>query len=122
MTIEITLYDQSGRPIAYSDDHAHLYYFDGTPVAYLNGEHVYSFSGDHLGYYINGWVFDHDGGRILFSAEAAGGPLRPLKLMTPLKGIKSVLPVKGIRTIPPVKPIPSLGWSDVNAEVFFEQE
>ena len=46
--MSLTFYDSSGKPVAYTEDGTHIYLFSGEPVAYLDNESVYSFSGKHL--------------------------------------------------------------------------
>ncbi len=60
---EVSLYDKNGCPVAYiADDNSQtIYLWEGEPVAYLYGEHVYGFNGRHLGWFLEGVIFGHDG-------------------------------------------------------------
>ncbi len=58
-------YDSNGRPYAYSDDGETIYTFGGRPVAYIDGDSVYLFSGSHLGFFQNGQVWGHAGNVVL---------------------------------------------------------
>lgn len=116
----LTFFDRNGAPVAYTDDGEHLFSFRGSPVGYLHGESVYSFSGQHLGTFEAGWLRDHAGNAALFSDDAFDGPIKPIKHILPIKSIKHIKPVKGIRQIAPIKPIKSLGWSNLSGEQFFE--
>jgi 4-fold beta-flower domain-containing protein len=119
--MSLTFFDQSGTPVAYSDDLVHIYLFDGEPVAYLaGGQHVYAYSGEHLGWLHEGWILDHNGNHVFFTERAGGGPIKPLKALKPLKGIKGIRSIKGVRSIPPLKPLRSLSWSDLEGESFFD--
>ncbi len=72
---ELTLYDGSGHAIAYIafDKDATIYMWDGTPVAYLHGDNIYSetevygFNGNHLGWFSVGIVYDTQGDRVGFT-------------------------------------------------------
>src|SRR5438105_1586124 len=87
--MELTLYDPSGRPVAYCEDGRHLYGFDGTALAYLDGDSVYAFHGEHLGWWDRGWVRDHHGACALFAGDADDvGPVTPSKQPTPNKATK----------------------------------
>jgi hypothetical protein len=107
----IVFYDSNGSPVAYCDDGVHIYLFDGQPVAYFDRGQVYSFSGAHLGWFENSWLYDGSGNPALFSDGATGGPLKPIKQIKPIKGIKQIKPIKGIKQIAPIRPILSLSWS-----------
>jgi hypothetical protein len=85
---ELTFYDVQGRPVAYSTDGCHVYAFYGVPLAYLDGDSVYSFSGRHLGWLADGWIFDHHGARALFTDAAVGGPPLPEKQARRGRGFK----------------------------------
>ncbi len=62
---EISLYDPHGVAVAYIADDLTVYIWDGDPTAYLSGsDHrfsIYAFNGMHLGWFINGIVYDHSG-------------------------------------------------------------
>jgi hypothetical protein len=64
-----TLFNKRGDPVAYiSDDYSKtIYLTNGSPVAYLyNQNHVYGLNGRHLGWWIEGILYNHDGERIGF--------------------------------------------------------
>ena len=112
-------YSNSGQPIAYTEDDQHLYLFSGEPVAYLSGDAIYSFSGEHLGWFEDGWIRDKEGKCVFFTSYARGGPLKPFKRMKPMKGMKRVKPVKGVKRVKSVKRTKSLLWSNLSGEQFF---
>jgi hypothetical protein len=118
---EIDFYDQSGSPVAYTQDGVHIYTFTGHPVAHLDGESVYSFSGKHLGWFENGWIRDNSGCCVFYTHDAHGGPVKPVKQVKPVKSVKSVEPVKSVKLVRPVKTVKSLSWSNLSGEQFFEQ-
>jgi len=70
MTMEETLFNSKGEPVAYisRDVNRTIYLWDGYPVAYLYSYHIYGFNGLHLGWLINGIVYDSDGNRIGFTS------------------------------------------------------
>ncbi len=117
----INFYDQAGVPIAYTEDLQNIYLFSGEPVAYIDGDSIYSYSGEHLGWFVNGWVIDHNGDNVYFSENTKGGPFKPLKQFLPFKGFKGFLPFKGFKELKPFKPVVSLGWSDMANVSFFYQ-
>ena len=92
---EITLYAASGKPIAYiaDDDDSTIYLWSGKPVAYLKSEAVYGFNGKHLGWFVKGLIYNHDG-------EIVGATRSRLKVVPqlgPIKSIKGINPLKGLK-------------------------
>jgi hypothetical protein len=112
--MERTFYNRQGKPIAYSENGVDVYRFDGTPVAYLDGESLFSYSGKHVGWLQDEWVIDRHGGNVLFTDLASGAPLRPVKSLKPLKGLKRLRPIKGVRQHAPLRPLRRLSWADRN--------
>jgi hypothetical protein len=106
----MTLYDRSGRPVAYIDDDGEsVYLYSGKPVAWISGESLYAYSGAHLGWLHDGWVRDHSGNCVLFTENATGGgPMKPMRQMKPMRGMKLM------------RPMASSSWSDVTGEDFFD--
>ena len=110
---EVTLFDATGKPVAYVADGLTIYLWSGKPVAYLwedrrGGFHIYGFNGKHLGWFVKGVVRDHSG-------DAAGGlkeTFRSTTQLEPLKGLKELKPLKNLRELPPLRPLFSLQWSD----------
>ena len=115
-----TFYDNNGKPIAYTEDNIHIYLFSGKAVAYIDGDSIYNYNGNHLGFFENGWARDHDGACVFFTENASGvGPIKPIKRVKPIKGIKSIKPIKKIKQIRPLKPIKGLVWSQLSGINFF---
>lgn len=108
-------YDKNGRPIAYATDSGIVYLFSGKPVAYISGNSVYSFSGQHLGWFSSGWIRDGAGVCVMYSSGATGGPARPAHHAKPAKGARNSLPAKGARQAKPAMPAKQSGWSNTTA-------
>ncbi len=69
-----TLYDSKGNAVAYLlDDDESIYTFKGQPVAWLSGDHVYSYNGKYLGWYQSGSLYDRSSRPALFTSGASGG-------------------------------------------------
>jgi hypothetical protein len=107
-----TYYDRTGKPVAYlDDDEVHIYAFDGRPLAYLSGEHVYDFGGKFVAWNSDGWLRDTDGHALLSTDHSQGGPTKPFNQFEPFKGFKQFLPFKGFEEFAPFKPFDSHNWS-----------
>jgi hypothetical protein len=69
--METTLFDAGGVAAAYvADDGSTIYLWDGSPVAYIDGDDVYGFNGQHLGWWQSGKVFDSNGRATGFVRDA----------------------------------------------------
>jgi hypothetical protein len=113
-------YDSSGLAVAYCEDYAHLLLYSGEPVAYFEGDCVYSFSGRHLGWRHEGWIIDHNGDPFLFSEQAVGDLIKPTTQKPPTRGPRERLPEKQIRQFEPLRPPTSSKWSKLSPKEFFE--
>ena len=120
--MSLTFYNSEGRAVAYLDDDTEsIYLYDGTPVAWLSDDSIYSYSGRYLGWFQNGWVWDLCGDCVFFTDTATGGPVRPVTQVRPVRGVRAVRPVRGVREVRPVRPVRSAAWSNLSDESFFEQ-
>ncbi len=118
---ELTFYDVGGRPVAYSDDGRLVYDFGGLSLAYLDGDSVYAFDGQHLGWWGNGWVRDHQGAWVFFTESAVGGPPTPTRQARPAKGYKNLPPASAFKHVKPAPVANSLGWSSRSGSQFFQR-
>jgi len=103
---EITIFNSDGKAIAYidaDDKDLTIYMWNGTPVAYLvadnNAYHIYGFNGNHLGWYENGIVRDHEGYAIGFIKGATSiytqyEPYKSYKQYKPYMNYKEYAPYK----------------------------
>ena len=119
---EITLFDSSGKPVAYVAEELTIYLWSGKPVAYLHPEggklHVYGFNGRHLGWFSKGLIRDHDGNAVGGVREAFSSSLS----YEPYKSYKEFKPIKNFRQFAPFQPLFSASWSEVPLDLFLLQE
>ncbi|QDG75528.1 4-fold beta flower protein [Labrenzia sp. PHM005] len=104
------LFDKNGQPVAYIRD-GYLHYWDGTPAAYVQNDAVYSLKRDLVSYLVNGWIIDRSGHAVVFSEDAAGGPMKPGRGMTPLKPFAPLQPIAPLMTLPALRPLQTMNWS-----------
>lgn len=117
----LTFYDKNGKPIAYlDDDNESIFLYNGSPVAWLSNDTVYSYRGQVLGWFQDGWIRDLHGNCVFFSDNASGGPAKPAKQTKPARGAKSARPAKGARQARPAKAAKSVSWSISSNESFFK--
>ncbi|WP_086775902.1 4-fold beta flower protein [Vibrio coralliirubri] len=118
--MSLDFFDSTGQPYAYCDDgDTTIFTFGGSPIAYIDGDSIYAFSGAHLGFFEDGNIWDHHGCVVLFTPRSTAGPLKPLQALKPLKGLKSLKPLKGLKTLKPLKSLKSINWSSVSPQKLF---
>lgn len=114
---EFTIFDKNGKPTAYIDtaDEFTIYMWDGTPVAYLyEDEQIYGFNGKHLGWFIEGIIWNQKG-------DAEGFIEGALKIATSLetfKGFKEFKPFESMKKMASSKPSFSGQWARLSLEFF----
>jgi len=118
-SVSIAFYDRNGAPVAYSDDGVHVFLFSGEPVAYLEDDALYSYRGELMGWFEEGWLRDKDGRCVAFSEHAGAGPQRPVKEPWPHPSPKQAQPIPERRDPRSLRPIHSNAWSEQTADEFF---
>jgi hypothetical protein len=118
---EMTLFDSGGNPVAYidtADGDLTIYLWDGTPAAYIYPEnnlyHVYGFNGNHLGWFENGIIRDHDGSVVGAIEKAFSGYTK----YEPYKSYKKYKPYQSYRKYAPYKPYSKNSWSRTGLQLF----
>ena len=111
---EVTLFDGRGKAIAYIDleDEMTIYLWSGKPVAYFDqdskgGFHVYGFNGKHLGWFVGGVVWDHEG-----NASCAVKERLKATEFEPFKSFKQFKPFKSFKEFAPFRPSFSNSFGD----------
>lgn len=117
--VPITFYDRTGVAAAYSDDDVHVFLFGGQSVAYLDSDALYSYSGELMGWFEEGWLRDKDGHCVAFSERATGGPSHSMPTSRPHKSAKRAHPEQTRKDPRTLRPIHSNVWSTLAAGEFF---
>lgn len=105
---EVTIFNSNGDAAYYIDYDANVIYtFNGNPVSYLNqsingGYNVYSFNGDHMGWYERGILWDHSG---KIEGFVKGAITNVMPKMEPMKEMKKMVPMKMMAKMEPMKPM-----------------
>ncbi|HRN18284.1 MAG TPA: hypothetical protein PLU66_04290 [Trueperaceae bacterium] len=117
---QIPLVDQDGHYIAYIDTARDdtIYLWSGEPTAYLyesgRGVLIYSFSGQHLGWYEEGILRDLNGNAV----GARDGVLITPSRVEPIKSLQRIAPIRGVRQMARIKPIFSNYYSNQSLSGF----
>lgn len=113
---EISLFNSEGKPVAYvaDDDDLTIYLWDGKPVCYISGDNLYGFNGNHLGWWVNGIIRNHEGNAV----GATKGSIGMYTQYEPYKGYKEYKPYKQYKEYAPYKPYWSSNWSDISLRMF----
>ena len=114
---EVSLFNQRGEPVAYIDtaDEYTIYLWSGEPAAYLTDSSaygslaVYGFNGKLLGWYVDGTIYDRNGGVSGFIKGCC--PLyEPYTMYEPYKGYKRYKPYKRYREYESYQPYLRHQW------------
>lgn len=118
--MSLEFYDATGRAYAYSNDGVTLYTYAGTPIAYFYSDSVYSYQGEHLGFFQDWCIWDNEGGCLLFAPAASrSSPPKPTLKPIPRKAAKKHPPLKWAKRSEPVKHPPKHNWSWHPASAIF---
>jgi len=102
--MEITLYDDSGKPVAYLDidDENTIWMWEGHAVAYIEDNVIFGWNGEHLGWFIDQIIYDLNGYRVGYTGETCPRNLKlePFKKFKRFKRFKRFQRhVKSMRTL-----------------------
>ena len=114
------LWDIHGQAVAYiDDDQQSIFMRDGTPVAWLSENIVYTYRGKLLGWLWEGWIFGRDGKCVLFTERAQPGATKPFRQMPEDCGDQALRPSRDVRETPLKRRTRSTVWSSNSARSFF---
>jgi hypothetical protein len=106
------LYDHSGRVYAWLDEGRRIIGLRGNHLAFIEGDSVYTWKGQHIGWWGDDHIRDKTGAVAVFTATAINlGLVKPVKAVRPVQPVKAVIPVKPMKAVKPVKPVKRLSWS-----------
>jgi len=114
------LWDMHGRVAAYIDnDNESIYMSDGTPVAWLSGNGIYTYRGHLLGWLWEGWIFGRDGKCVLFTERAQPGAPKPFRQPPEDRADQLLRPSRDTRDTPQKRRERASVWSAESALSFF---
>lgn len=114
---EENLYDGSGHPAAYiAQDGASIFTWAGTAVCHLRDDRLFGWNGKHLGWMVDGIVYDLDGRRVGYTRSRV--PVVPS--VPSVKSVRSVPSVKSVPEVPRIRPALSTARSSHDLEDFLQ--
>lgn len=114
------LNDYRGSAIAHIENDV-VFLISGKPVAFLQREYVYAYSGVQIGTYEDGRMRDIQGSCVFYSEQASGfGPLPPIHQIPPIPAVTAIPPIPSIPQVPCIKAIPTMSWSTLSGQKYFE--
>jgi hypothetical protein len=117
---QISLFDNNGEPRAYIDfdEEATIFFWDGTPVAFLEQDGreicVIGFNGNFLGWYEDGIVYDKKG----YPVGAREGATNMMTKMERMKGMQKMTPMRPMTPMSPMQPMWKSSWSSTSLTEF----
>lgn len=117
--METTLYDLKGQAVAYlaHDGDSTIYLWSGPAVAYVKEQRIYAWKGKHLGWFIDGIVYDCIGHWVGVSEDRNSATT----LATEAKAPKLAKTTKLTPYPPAPKPVLTLTHADIPLSRFLRQ-
>lgn len=107
------LYQQTGAVYAWLDERSgRIIGLRGQNLAFVDGDSVYGWPGQHIGWWVDGHIRDHGGAVAVFTAGAGNlGVIKPVRAIKPIKPVKQIAPVRPVKSVKPVRAIRKLAWA-----------
>ena len=107
------LYDQSGEVYSWmTRQTGRIVDLLGRHVAFVEGENVYNWSGQHIGWWQKQHIRNHDGDVAVFLHRARDfGLIRPVLAMAPRQPTAQPIPTQPVRAPPLTKAACRLAWA-----------
>jgi hypothetical protein len=106
------LYGKKGQAVVFFADEDRIITLKGKSLAWISGEHVYNYAGDHIGWWVDGNLMGPDGGLMAWQTRTPYlGVTLPYPSEPPDSPVPSTEPIRPTPSIPPFKPTDKIGWS-----------
>jgi hypothetical protein len=118
--METTIYDVHRRARIYlaDDPENSIYTWDGHAVAHIDGEQVYGWRGRHIGWLVDGILYNSKGFRVGFTAETFAVET----FEEPMKYSKHAKTQRFTHSAPYARPALSQGNSQQDLDEFIRQD
>ena len=118
--MSVDLWDSHGQAVAYvDDDKKSVFLRDGTPVAWLSENTLYTYRGKLLGWLWEGWIFGRDGKCVLFTERSQPGAPKPFRRPPEDRGDQGLRPSRDTRETAQKRPGRTAVWSSKSVRSFF---
>jgi hypothetical protein len=109
------IYNRYGEPVLRLLANSRIVGFDGKSYGFFDGVHLYNYKGQHVGWYEDGVMRDHDGACVGFGEAPSDfpRPFLPFKQYKPFPAFVEFEPFRPFKTFAPFKPIKKFGWSEI---------
>jgi len=107
------LHGKKGQVVAFLADGGRIVSLKGKSLAWISGENVYNYTGDHLGWWADGFLLGPDGGVMAWQTREGNRRVNlPHPHPPPTPPLASPEPARPALKDPPFKPADKLDWSD----------
>lgn len=116
-----TIYNRFGEPRLRLFENGRLVDFSGRNIGFTDKDNAYNYNGQHVGWYENGILRDHDGFCVGFGEIATDTihPLLPLKQLKYLPSLPELEPLRPLKSLAPLKPLKNFSWSELDPVSLF---
>jgi hypothetical protein len=107
------LHGKKGQVLAFLAEGGRIVSLKGKSLAWISGENVYNYTGDHLGWWADGYLLEPDGGVMAWQTRSTNlGATLPYAAPPPTPPVASPEPARPVPSAPPFKLLGKLDWSD----------
>ena len=107
------LHGRKGQVVAFLADGGRIVSLKGKSLAWISGENVYNYTGDHLGWWVDGNLIGPDGGVMAWQTRTADLRVTlPYPAPPPTPPVPGPEPARPAPSTPPSKRPDKLDWSD----------
>jgi hypothetical protein len=107
------LFDGDGEVYAWLNEDGKIYGLDGQNLAFIEGDSIYDWDGNHVGWWTDGHIRDSYGAVALFTSEASNlGVLKPMRALRPLAPLRELSPMKPMKSMKPMRPLKQMAWAE----------
>jgi len=115
------IYNRYGEPVLRLLDNGRFVDFNGKSFGFIDGLNLYNYSGQHVGWYENGIMRDHNSFAVGFGEYPTDipRPFLPFKQFVPFKSFVEFEPFRPFKQFAPFKPFKRFEWSDIDPRNLF---
>ena len=115
------IYNRYGEPVLRLLDNGRIVDFNGKNFGFIDGINLYNYGGQHVGWYENGIMRDHNSFVVGFGEYPTDipRPFLPFKQFIPFKGFVEFEPFRPFKQFAPFRPFKRFEWSDIDPRNLF---